>query len=211
MQRQKLNWAEVGLVGGFRKESLETLIPKLDAMFADIYARLPADLDAGALATTVQQIGQTIGAMPPTSFLSGNYTLATLPDPTQNLRKYAWVTDLFDGNPDYVISNGAVWKPVRPLAVNTVANANANMSLSALANAPTQILAGTLSAQRTVTLTTTLAYSGARFRIKREAGGLVSLLVNSVSTLVGTLSASTWADFEFDGTAWKQTASGGLL
>lgn len=150
----------------------------------------------------------------PSQFLTGDYTIATLPDPTANLRKYAWVTDLHDGQPDFVISDGVNWKPVRPLATRFVANANAAMTLQALSNSPTQILRGTLTAARTLTLSPTMAYSGARFRIKREAVGLFGInIAGLVTTVLGTGLSPVWADMEYsagDG-GWVQTASGGLL
>lgn len=143
----------------------------------------------------------------PSVFLPGQFLIAELPPAVDNQRKYAWVTDLFDGQPDIVISDGTYWKPVRPLATKVVTNSNTNMTLTPLVNAPTQIMQGTLSANRTVTLSTVNAYPGARFRTKREAGGaLVSLLVNGLG-----LGLNSWADFEYDGTQWVQTASGGLL
>jgi len=143
---------------------------------------------------------------PATSVIPGDFTVANMPDPTENARKYAWVTDLHDGNPDYCISAGGFWKPVRPLVVNNVANANTNMTFQPLKNAPTQILKGTLTAIRTMTISPTMAYPGARFRIKREAGGLFNVLIGGLG-----LSLNSWADWEYDGTQWVQTASGGLL
>lgn len=164
-----------------------------------------------ALDALVSQVATLSGSIPPNRFLADNYTLATLPVAADNLRKYAWVTDLFDGQPDYVISDGAKWKPVRPLASRVVSNANANMTLTALANSPTQIMKGTLTAARTISLSTTYAYSGARFRIKREATGLFNLVVNLAVGLNINLAGAGWMDVEYDGTAWVQTASGGLL
>ena len=125
--------------------------------------------------------------------------------------KYALSTDLY-GSGGYLVREGGFWKPVRPLAVNTVANANANMTVTSLLMAPTQILKGTLTAGRDLVLSTEYAYPGSRFRIKKEAGGaLISTLIKVGTTLLGTQLTNTWADYEFDGTTWVQTASGGLL
>jgi hypothetical protein len=139
--------------------------------------------------------------------IPGVFTVATLPDPTQYPKQYLWVTDLHDGQPDYVLSDGLNWKPVRPLASRIIANADAGMTLQALTNSPTQVLRGSLTANRTVTLSTTRAYSGAKFRIKREATGLFGLVIGSL----GSMGLSSWMDMEYDGTQWVQTASGGLL
>lgn len=146
---------------------------------------------------------------PASRFLTGSYTLDTLPDPAANAQKYAWVSDLFDSQPDLVISDGTYWKPVRPLAVLQVPNANTNMTLQCMRNSPTVIFKGALTLSRTVTLASGgFCYPGAKFRAKREATGLSTLLVNGIG-----LALNSWADFEYDGTSasWVQTASGGLL
>lgn len=137
----------------------------------------------------------------------GTFTVATLPDVTTNDRRTAWATDLH-GVGGRVVSEGGYWKPIRPLALNVVANGNSNMNLMPLISAPTQLIQGALSANRNVTILTTYAYPGQRFRIKREATGLFSLLVNGLG-----LGLNSWADFEFDpaSSAFVQTASGGLL
>lgn len=146
--------------------------------------------------------------MPPGLIILPNtYTVATLPDAAQHYRQYAWVTDLHDAQPDYVLSDGTNWKPVRPLAARIIANADSAMTLQALVNSPTQVLRGAITASRTLTLSTTRAYSGARFRVKREATGLLGVVIAGL----GTLSVSSWMDVEYDGTQWVQTASGGLL
>jgi|AACY02.14.fsa_nt_gi hypothetical protein len=147
---------------------------------------------------------------PPVSanlIIPGQATVATLPPASAFERRYMWVTDLHDGQPDYVISDGQFWKPVRPLASRVLPSANVSMTLQALANAPTQVLRGTLTANRTVALSTANAYPGARFRIKREAGGLFGLTVESL----GLLNGAGWMDLEYTGTGWVQTAGGGLL
>lgn len=139
--------------------------------------------------------------------LPGTFAIAGLPDPSLYYKQYAWVTDLHDSQPDYVLSDGVNWKPVRPLAARIVANADSAMTLQALVNSPTQVLRGAITANRTLTISTTRAYSGAKFRIKREASGLFGIIIGSL----GTLNLSSWMDMEFDGTQWVQTASGGLL
>lgn len=155
-------------------------------------------------------IENAMAALPPSRFLPNAYTVATLPVAADNTQKYAWVTDLFDGQPDLVISDGTSWKPVRPLASRVVANANQAMTLTPLLNSPTQIMRGALTAARNLNLSTTYAYSGARFRIKREASGLFAL--NVVGLVTSVLGAGSWMDMEYvPNQGWVQTASGGLL
>lgn len=138
--------------------------------------------------------------------------IAALPAASAYPGKYAETSDLF-GVGGYVVSEGSFWKPVRPLSVATVTNANSDLTFTTLLHAPTQILQGTLSVSRVVTLDTSLAYLGARFRIKREASGvLLNITVKVGAVSLSTMSlASQWTDYEFNGTTWVQTASGGLL
>lgn len=144
----------------------------------------------------------------PSPFLTNTYTVATLPSAALYPQMYAWVSDLHDGQPDRCISDGTFWKPVRPFATRAIANANQNLTLTPLSNSPTQIMQGTLTVNRTVSLSTTNAYPGAKFRVKREAlGTLLTLIVNGIG-----LGLNSWADFEYDASqGWVQTASGGLL
>lgn len=145
-------------------------------------------------------------------YIDGDFSIATLPPAADNTKKYAWVTDLHDGQPDYVISDGTFWKPVRPLAARVVADSNAAMTLTALVNSPTQIMRGTLTASRNVSLSPTNAYPGAKFRIKREAAGtLLNLnIIGVVTTILGL--TTPWVDMEYvAGTGWVQTASGSLI
>lgn len=147
---------------------------------------------------------------PASKFLSGNFTLATLPAAASNSQMYAWVTDLHDSQPDLVISDGTLWKPVRPLAAKVVADSNAAMTFTCMANSPTMILRGTLTQARNITFVDTYAYGGAKVRFKREASGLLG--INILGAVAASLGLNSWADMEYVvGTGWVQTASGGLL
>jgi hypothetical protein len=64
----------------------------------------------------------------------------------------------------------------------------------------------TLTANRTVTLSTTGAFSGARFRVTRPATGAFTLTVGGLKAL----SAGQWCDVEYDGAAWQLSAFGSL-
>lgn len=141
------------------------------------------------------------------SFSLGDFTVATLPSASLYPKRLAWVTDLHDGQPDYVMSDGTYWKDTRPEAVRIVTNANSDQTIQPLINSPIQIAQGTLSINRNWTIATTRAYPGQTITVKREAGGaLVSLLVNGIG-----IGLNSWADFVFNGTAFVQARSGGLL
>lgn len=148
------------------------------------------------------------------SVMPGTFTLVQLMavDASKWSRRYAWVTDLFGGGvPDWCISDGQQWKPVRPYGLQSAAvSATASMVLTPMANAPTQIVTGALALGSTLTVTfsNTYAYKGAPFRVSRKITGLGSVLVGPLATALGL---SSWMDHEFDGSTWVQTASGGLL
>ncbi len=67
---------------------------------------------------------------------------------------------------------------------------------------------GTLSADRAITLSTTNAFSGARFRITRTGGGAFNLNVGTGP--LKALATNTWAEFIYDGSAWYLAAYGAL-
>lgn len=169
-------------------------------------------LDAALPSAVAKPVGDAVTAALAASGVGdvGTFTLATLPDPRATARRTAWVSDLY-GVGGRVVSEGGFWKPIRPLAASSMASPTADMTVTPLLAATTLIVTGTLSATRNLTLGLgtgfALPYPGYRQRITRKsAGALTSLLVNGVG-----LSLNGWADFEFDGAAWVQTASGGLL
>ena len=86
-------------------------------------------------------------------------------------------------------------------------NGDAAATLTAGRSDSTQRWATTLTADRAVTLSTT-AWEGARFRIVRTGGGAFNLNVGTGP--LKALAANTWADVEFNGTAWVLTAYGAL-
>jgi len=139
-------------------------------------------------------------------------TIANLPNPALYARRTLWCSDLY-GIGGRVVSEGGVWKPIRPLVTATITVAN--MTTVPLVTPTTLLLgnAGLLGLGITMNVTLgmgsgyALPYSGYRQRIVKPAGALGTL--NVIGALTKALAG--WADFEFDGTAWQQTASGGLL
>ena len=65
---------------------------------------------------------------------------------------------------------------------------------------------GTLTNNRVVTLSTTDAYAGARFRITRTGGGAFNLDIGGLKNLA----TNTWCEVTFDGSAWYLSAYGAL-
>ena len=85
----------------------------------------------------------------------------------------------------------------------------ATLSLTVGSSAPVIIVGAPLSANVTITLETTNAFAGDRFRIVRDAvaTGAFNVIVGSLKTLTA---ASQWCDVEYTGAAWVLTASGSL-
>lgn len=181
-------------------------------MSISINAPISGISDPGISQSTLDAVAATIPSNRYITAIGVPLLIASLPTASTYPGKYAETSDLF-GVGGYVVSEGGFWKPVRPLSVGLVTNSDADMTLTTLIHAPTQILQGTLTAARTVTLSTVNAYSGAKFRIMRQSTGvLISTLVKVSATLLGTLALTNqWTDYEFNGTTWVQTASGGLL
>jgi hypothetical protein len=147
-----------------------------------------------------------VSSLNPSGFLSGDFLIATLPPASQYPRQYAWVTDLYDGQGDRVISDGTYWKPCRPMAMN--ASAPSNGVFGALKSCPTQLITGAIVSAVAYTFSTAFAYPGARIRVCRKATGLLGFTVGGLN-----LALNSWADWEFDPASglYVQTASGGLL
>lgn len=113
---------------------------------------------------------------------------------------------------DYLDSTGGYFLADNtwPLKVGTNVG-NANATLSCGSSAPVQRFATALTAGRTVTLSTTGAYRGAKFRIVREAAATGSFNI-SVGTgpLKALTAAGQWCEVEYDGSAWFLSAYGTL-
>jgi hypothetical protein len=61
-----------------------------------------------------------------------------------------------------------------------------------------------------VTLSTTGAHNGARFRIVREAAATGASALNVGAGPLKALAAGQWCDVIFDGSAWRLVGSGSL-
>lgn len=90
-------------------------------------------------------------------------------------------------------------------------NGDAAKTLTPGVSEPTQRWNTALTAARAVTLATSGAYAGAKFRIVREAGctGAFNLNVGT-GPLKALTAASQWCEVEYDGSAWRLTANGTL-
>lgn len=151
-------------------------------------------------------------------FASGSYT-GPIPDAVRTeLARLGYTvgsgvakdfSDAFDAQVASLFSESA---PVTGAAVATFTGGvatvgDANATLTARSSAPTQVWKTPLTANRTVTLSTTGAVNGDAFRVTRTAASTGAFTL----TVAGkALSAGQWADVVFDGTAWLESASGSL-
>lgn len=116
----------------------------------------------------------------------------------------AFCTDLGGGSGP-VYCNGVKWIRLNQSGVATMAG-DADVTLTYLSDAPTQVHAGTLTANRAITLSPTNAVNGARFRVCRTGGGTFGLSVGGLKSLA----TNTWCEVEHNGTAWVLTGYGSL-
>ena len=99
------------------------------------------------------------------------------------------------------------------LAVNpsvSTDNGDAAVTLTAGKNALIQRWATAITADRAVTLSTTGAYTGATFRVVRESTSTGAFNLNVGTGPLKGLTAGTWVDVTFNGTAWQVSAAGSL-
>jgi hypothetical protein len=98
--------------------------------------------------------------------------------------------------------------PAERLSRVSADRADTSQTLTVGTDATTQRWATTLTANRTVTLSTTGAINGDRFRIVRTGLGAFTLDVGGLKTIPSATAA--WVDVEFTGSAWVLTGYGTL-
>lgn len=129
-----------------------------------------------------------------------SYTVGTLPSAVIGGTIYC--SDLGGGG-GLLWSDGTNWRRLTEAGVATITS-DANVPLTPLTSAPDQTHTGTLTANRTVTLSTTNAYNGARFCITRTGGGAFTLSVGGLKSL----SQNQWAEVVYNGSVWVLSAYG---
>jgi hypothetical protein len=150
--------------------------------------------------TGLAVIGQTV--VGPSGHLRlRSYTVASLPSPSP-AGQIIYCSDL-GGGAGELVSDGVRWKRTNPAGMAEM-SADADATLTTLADAPTIRHTATLSADRTITLSATNAYNGARFSVARSGGGAGLLSVGGLTML----SAGSWCTVEHDGSAWRLAAAG---
>lgn len=101
------------------------------------------------------------------------------------------------------------WRPVDSNSVGAD-NGNAAATLTVGTSATTQPWNTPLTVDRAVTLSTTGAVNGSKFRIVRTAAATGAFNLNVGTGPLKALVAGTWCDVEYNGSAWMLTAYGTL-
>lgn len=168
-------------------------------------------------AVTRAELEAVAASIPVSAFVSeAPMTLAQLhtsfAPASGNRFKYARVTDLYSEVPAsqggvMVNETGGNWQPLRPYRVGSFTG-DANKTILPLISPPEIIFTGAVSAARTMTFGTQYLYPGLRYHIKREASGLLGILLSGLGISLGV---NGWAIVEYDGSSWKNIASSGLL
>ncbi|KGM34769.1 hypothetical protein [Inquilinus limosus] len=131
-----------------------------------------------------------------------SYTQATLPAPSSAPQGVVDCSDL-GGGAGPLYSDGTTWQRLQELSSYGATGADANATLSVLGNASVIAFTANLTADRTVTLSTTGAYLGAMKRVIYAGSGAGKLVCGGI-----TLRPGCWADFMWTGAAWTCVAAG---
>lgn len=151
-----------------------------------------------------------VSQLPVSNVLTGGpYTVDTLPTPdASNLDRYARVTDLFGEKRDLVLCSqvGGVyfWQPVRATYAKSIAG-NVDTTLTTLKSPSVVFMTANLTANRTVTLSTTNAYPGATFEVAMQGTLGINTLTIAGLALGATVSMILGGRkrFFYD-TAWRE-------
>jgi hypothetical protein len=107
------------------------------------------------------------------------------------------------------ITAGSVADTIRLSTLGVSADrGDASVTIVAGTDRQTQRFATTLTANRTVTLSTTGAVNGDKFRVVRTGLGSFTLAVGGLKTIPSATAG--FVDVEYDGTAWRLTGYGTL-
>jgi hypothetical protein len=87
---------------------------------------------------------------------------------------------------------------------------DADLTLTPFSSFTTNCWQSPITANRTVTLSTTNAVSGLKFRVVRGAAATGAFNLNVGTGPLKSLAAGQWCDVEYDGTVWRLTAAGSL-
>lgn len=138
---------------------------------------------------------------PGTGSMGARWSLHLTAPATVTLTEYLRL----DGASYLQLWNGAAFRRVKTDSYAVVAT-DAAFTLTPVTDAANIRHTGTLTADRTITLSTTNAYAGATFRVTRTGSGAFNLSVGGLKNLA----TNSWAEVVYDGSAWYLAAYGTL-
>lgn len=127
-------------------------------------------------------------------------TIATLPTASTRKGFEYWVSDL-GGGEGMVTSDGTGYRRLFP-GYQAKSNTT-NFTWTYLTDASLIELTGTITAARTVTVSTTNAVVGATVRFVHRGSGAFNWVINGINVALGQ-----YIDLFYDGSAWKNAAQG---
>ncbi|MGK9234766.1 hypothetical protein KXS07_23665 [Inquilinus limosus] len=131
-----------------------------------------------------------------------SYTRATLPAASSAPQGVVDCSDL-GGGAGPLYSDGTTWQRLQELSSYASTGGDTNATVSVLGNASVVTFTANLTADRTVTLSTSDAYLGAMKRIIYAGNGAGRLICGGI-----TLRPGCWADFMWTGSAWTCVGAG---
>ena len=159
----------------------------------------------GFLSATSLRIGASPVVDANRIILPRSYTIGTLPAVTAT--GIIFCSDL-GGGPGLLQSDGTGWERVKDEGTATITtDAGHTATWARLTDAPVIRGNATLTAARTLTLSTTGCRNGDRVQVVRLGGGAFDWSIVGGTTFALT-AANQWCVFEFDGTAWNVIAAG---
>ena len=102
------------------------------------------------------------------------------------------------------------WLPIGQLPYTYANVGDAGITLTPFASFTTNFWQSPLTANRAVTLSTTGAVSGVKFRITRGTGSTGAFTLDVGTGPLKSLATGQWCDVEYDGSTWRLAAFGSL-
>jgi hypothetical protein len=133
------------------------------------------------------------------------YTNATKPSAAGLNGERIWISDAEASYGAAYESNGAGWR-MASIPALAVINTDADLTRNPITSASIVHHTGTLTADRTVTLSTTDAVGGMKMWFQRTGAGSFNLNIGGLKNL----STNTWCEVTYSGSAWILTAYGAL-
>lgn len=138
-------------------------------------------------------------------FVFRSYTIATLPLASANTGRAVYCADLFGSTGGLMVANGACWLPLGDGGGQSF-DGDSDATVVPLVAHYNRDYVGTLTANRTINLSTVNAYPGVQFHIRRTAAGAFNLSIGGLKSLA----QNQWCTVRYYSGAWILQAFGNL-